>query len=155
MLPQSLTNPEKSHDVGTGQETSPLGRYLCEGELVHSPRLPPEGIWARVRNVSANGIALPQGARIEPDAELVIQMKPAEPDMALALVACVAQAIRQPKGDWLVRCRFLSRATEADLFARSGVPEPVRPSHSYALARRVLRACYGGLYSPKRAVFSN
>jgi hypothetical protein len=154
MLPQSLTHSEKLHDVGTGPQTSPLGRYLCDGELVHSPRLRPEGIWARVRNITANGIGLPQGARIEPDTELVIQTKPAEPDMALALVTRVAQAIRQPKGDWLVRCRFLSRATEADRFAGSEVPDPARPSHSYALARGVLRACYG-LYSPTKVVFSN
>src|SRR5437870_5345616 len=116
---QSLLRSERLPDAAMGPETYVVVLYLCDGELVHSPRLSPEGIWARVRNITANGIGLPQGARIEPEMELVIQMKPAEPDMPLALVARVAQAIRQPKGDWLVRCRSLSRAIEADLLTRS------------------------------------
>jgi hypothetical protein len=154
MVLQSHPRSEKLPDLGTEAETHAVVRYLCDGELVHSPRLSPEGIWARVRNISAGGSGLPQDARLEPDTELVIQMKPAEPDMPLALVARVAQAIRQPKGDWLVRCESLCLATEADLLTRSGAPEPARPPHSCSQIRRVLLACYG-LYSPKRAVFSN
>ena len=154
MLLQSLPRSEKLADAGMEPETLGAVRYLGDGELVHAPRLSPEGVWARVWNISAGGIALPQGAQIEPDTELVVQIKPTEPDMPLALVARVAQATRQPKGDWLVRCDSLRRATETDLFARSEVPGPTRPRRSFSQARRALLACYG-LSSPKRAVFSN
>ena len=152
MLPQSLPRSEKFADAG--MEPEALVRYRCDGELVHSPHLSPEGIWARVWNISAGGTSLPQEAQIEPHTELVVQMKPAEPDMPLALVARVAQATRQPKGDWLVRCDSLRRASEADLFARSEASGPARAPHSFSRARRVLRACYE-LYSPKSAIFSS
>jgi hypothetical protein len=154
MLLQTLPRSEKIAHAGMEPETPGVVRYLCDGELVHSRRLSPEGVWARVWNISVGGIGQPQGAHIEPDTELVVQMKPAEPDMPLALVARVAQAIRQPKGDWLVRCDSLRRATEADLFARSEVPGPTRPPHSPSQTRRVLLACYG-LHPSRSAVFSN
>jgi hypothetical protein len=143
MLLQNLPRSEKIADARMEPETLGVVRYLCDGELVHSPRLSPEGVWARVWNISAGGIGVAQGAQIEPDTELVVQIKPAEPDLTLALVARVAQATRQPKGDWLVRCDSLRRATEADLFAQSEAPGPTRPPHSFSQARRDLLACYG------------
>ena len=102
-----------------------------------------------MRNLSAGSLDLPRGARIEPDSELVIHLKPPEPDMPLAFVALVAEATLPRDGEWLVRCECLSRATEADLVERG----PTQPPHRYAQARRVLRACYG-LDSPKNAAFS-
>ena len=150
----SLSRSEKLRDTAMAPRTHVAVRYLCDGELVQSSRLSPERIWARVWNISVDGNSLSQRAQLEPDMELVVQMKPAEPDMPLVMIARVAQATRQPKGDWLVRCDSLRRATEADLVARSEAPSLARPPHHFSQARRVLDACYG-LYSPKRAVFSN
>jgi hypothetical protein len=152
MLLQSPTRSEKSSDLGMKAERHAPVRYRADGELIHSSRLSPDAIWARVRNVSVGGVALPRESQIEPDSELVIQTNPSETDMPLALVARVGRAIGQPTGDWLVRCDSL--ATKADLHAGAEVFGPARPAHSDSLARRVLRACYGA--SPiKRAVFCN
>jgi hypothetical protein len=154
MLLPSLHRLENLPHSRLEPETDAVARYLCDGELVHSSRLSSEGIWARVWNISADGIDLPQSAPLAPDTELVIRMKPAEPDTPLALVGRVAQATRQANGNWLVRCDSLRRATAADLFTRSELSRPVRSPHSFSQARRVLLACYG-LCSPKRVVFSN
>jgi hypothetical protein len=115
MLLQTLPSAEEFSDPGIEIDRRASVRYLCDREVFYSPLCTSERRWARIRNVSVNGIGLLVGAPIERGADLAIDMSTADPSMLLTLVARVVHATKQEEGNWHIGCRFLSRPSEADL----------------------------------------
>ena len=117
MLLQTLPTAEEFSDPGTEVERRAAVRYLCDREVFYSPLWTSERRWARIRSVSASGISLLVGARIEPGTDLAIDMKTVDPAISLTLVARVVHATKQEEGSWIVGCKFVSRPSEDDLMA--------------------------------------
>jgi hypothetical protein len=63
MLMQTLRPVEELADGGMEIERRAVVRYLCDLEVVYSRFSKRERLWARVRNVSINGIGLLLSAR--------------------------------------------------------------------------------------------
>ena len=108
---------EELADGGMEVERRAVIRYLCDREVVYSRLLTRKRLWARVRNVSVNGIGLLLGAPIEPGTDLIIEMKTMDPGIPLTLVARVVHVTMQANESWIVGCKFLTRPTEEHLLA--------------------------------------
>jgi hypothetical protein len=94
-------------------------RYRC----AHRPAVrvvapsQPGASSALVREISANGIWLLAGQRLEPGTALAIRPGRLCRGGSRALGARVAAVARQADGSWLLACRFACRLGEAELFA--------------------------------------
>jgi hypothetical protein len=117
MLLQTLARAEELTDSGIEVERRAVIRYLCDGDLISSPLLTREGLWARVRNISREGVGLLHTAPIELGTKVVIEMKTVDPAISLTLRARVVHVTMQEEGSWLVGCKFLTKPTEGDLLA--------------------------------------
>jgi hypothetical protein len=117
MLMQTRRPVEELADGGMEVERRAVVRYLCDREVVYSRFSKRERLWARVRNVSINGIGLLLSAPIAPGTDLKIEMQTMDPGIPLTLVARVVHATMQEEESWIVGCKFLTRPTEEHLLA--------------------------------------
>ena len=75
-----------------------LVRYLCDQEVSYYELPRCQRRWARVRNISTDGVGLVLSAPIDPGTDLVIEMKTMDPDASLILPARVVHATMQEEG---------------------------------------------------------
>src|SRR5262249_32657237 len=80
-------------------------RALCSGVSTY------ERLWARVRDISVNGIGLIQSSGIEPGTVLTIEMRTKTQGASQALLARAVHATKRTESSWLVGCEFLTRLT--------------------------------------------
>jgi hypothetical protein len=94
-------------------------RYQCGpatvGRLVQPDAHQMQPVW--VLNLSLTGIGLLLEHRIEPDTFLVVQLKDVTGQRLFELPATLVHITRQPTGDWLAGCEFLTRLSDDDLDA--------------------------------------
>lgn len=90
-------------------------RSTCHRGIVYYAPLTRQRRWARVRNVSVNGIGLLVGVPVELGTDLTIEMQSSDPGIPLTLVARVVYATKYEEGSWITGCRFRTRPTEEAL----------------------------------------
>jgi hypothetical protein len=117
MLLETLPSTEQFSESCFEVERRAAVRYLCDQEVFYSPLWTSERRWARIRNISADGISLLVSAPIESGTDLAIDMKTVDPSALLTLVARVVHSTKQEEGSWIVGCRTLSSLTEEELLA--------------------------------------
>ena len=115
MLLQTCPTAEQFSDPDIGLERRAAVRYLCDREVFYFPLWTSERHWARIRNVSADGISLLVASPIDPGTDLAIDMKTVDPSILLTLVARVVHATKQEEDSWIIGCRFLTRLSDEDL----------------------------------------
>jgi hypothetical protein len=71
MLLQTLRPVKELADGGMEVERRAVIRYLCDRDVVYSRFSKRERLWARVRDISANGIGLLLSAAIAPGTDLL------------------------------------------------------------------------------------
>jgi hypothetical protein len=95
-------------------------RHLCNLDTLFQPgegRLDLVWWFARVRNISTEGIALLLGRRFEVGATLAIALQGQVQDVSRTIEARVVHASEVENGNWVVGCRFATPLTEAELKA--------------------------------------
>jgi hypothetical protein len=117
MLLEALPSTEQFSEPGFEIDRRAAVRYLCDQEAYYSPLWTSERRWARIRNISSNGISLLVSAAVDPGTDLAIDMKTVDPSVLLTLVARVVHVTKQEEGSWIVGCRILSRPMEEELLA--------------------------------------
>lgn len=70
---------------------------------------------AKVRDLSVGGMGLVLSRRFEPGTGLAIEVPPTETYPADTLLVRVVHAIRQPEGQWLLSCSFVSPLSDDEL----------------------------------------
>jgi hypothetical protein len=117
MLLETLPYADAVLEPGMEVERRAEVRYLCERPIVCYEFRTQQRLWARVRDVSSEGIGLLLRAPIAPGTKLVTEMKTLDPSVSLTLVAQVVDCTMQSDKTWIVGSRFVSRPREEDLKA--------------------------------------
>ena len=117
MLVETFPCMDEFTEPGLEVERRAEVRYLCDKQVVCYELAAQQRLWARVRNISANGIGLLLRAPIAAGTELVVEMKTLDPSTSFTLVAHVIHCTLQQDQSWIVGCRFLSKPHEEDLLA--------------------------------------
>jgi hypothetical protein len=117
MLLETLPYTDEIVEPAREVERRAKVRCLCDRPVVCYDLSSQQRLWARVRDVSSEGISLLLRAPMAPGTKLVTEMKTVDPSVLLTLVAWVVHSTMQPDRTWIVGCRFLSRPHEEDLRA--------------------------------------
>jgi hypothetical protein len=72
---------------------------------------------ASARNLSANGVGLSVGHRLEPGTVLILQLPAEGAGPGRTTLARVVRVCRQEDGSWFVGCRFARELTDEELTA--------------------------------------
>jgi hypothetical protein len=117
MLLETLPYADAAIESGLEVERRAEVRYLCDRTVVCYELAAQQRLWARVRDVSSEGISLLLRTPLAPGTKLVTELKTLDPSTSLTLVAQVVHSTMQVDRTWNVGCRFLSEPHEEDLLA--------------------------------------
>ena len=76
-----------------------------------------ESQWARVREVSTEGIGLYLDRHIEPETLLLVELRTERGRFARGVLARIVHADMQSDGSWLVGCAFVNQLSDNEVQA--------------------------------------
>jgi hypothetical protein len=103
--------------VETAIERRAWVRYRCQQRAVYCALPSYDRLGADVRDLSVDGVGLVLPTTVEPDTELIIEMKTTARRIFLTLLARVVHCTLASENEWLVGCEFITKPTEEQLKA--------------------------------------
>jgi hypothetical protein len=117
MLAETLPCVDHAIKPGVEVECRAEVRYLCDRQAICYELPAQQRLWARIRNISTEGVSLLLRAPIAAGTHLILELKTLDPAATLTLVAQAMHSTRQQDQTWIVGCKLLSRPREDDLMA--------------------------------------
>ena len=113
------TLPVYSTAVGTAADIDEriYVRYTCPSKPMVRLLAKPSFITlqARVRDVSITGIGLTYHRRLKPGTVLAILLENERSELTRIAVARVSRAVAEPRGHWLMGCKFKGRLSAEEI----------------------------------------